>query len=135
MTVSGTVRITQWNADTFQRRARAILDAYRPRMNEQLRQEIQRSQFSWPRETRRRNGQRVGSPRDIVDTGAFLGSQRSYRTAPLQLRYAWGGSGGVNYAGIILRGKANYPARDWISPALVALPPGTFFANEWRRLS
>ena len=134
-TVTATFRITQWNDAQILNRASRILTEYAKQLAEQTKTEIQTSQFSWPRITHRRNGSLVGSPRNIVDTGAFLNSQRSYRLDPLRARIAWGGSGGVSYAGIILRGKSNYPRRDWISPAVAKLPIGPFFANNWSRLS
>lgn len=43
---------------------------------EQARTEIKTVKWSHPRETTRRNGQTVGSPRDIVDTGELSRSQQ-----------------------------------------------------------
>ena len=118
------------------RRVPAILTTYGSALDKQLKEEIKTERYSWPGETRRRNGTTVGSPRDIVDTGAFLRSQRRRRVNLTTIRFDLGGSGGVTYAGSIFQGipGKNYPARDWIKPALDALPIGPFFAREWRRL-
>lgn len=106
-------------------------------MGQQLKEEIKLVQFSWPGTTYRRNGTIEGSPRDIVDTGRFLASQRSDRPTASTIVFTWGGSAGVNYAGIILKGRpdtAAYPGRNWILPALKNLPLDKFFAEKWDRL-
>jgi hypothetical protein len=132
--VRATSTLRGWNANPIRQRAARVLQLYRPVLREQLKQEIQRQQFAWPRATRRRNRSIVTTPRDIVDTGAFLASQADYQPDPLILRYSWGGNGGpVTYAGIILRGKTNYPPRDWIKPALDEQPLRRFFIANWGR--
>lgn len=125
-------RVENWNPDLIRARLARILGEYRPVLAEQLKTEIRSPQFAWPRTTRRQNGSTVGSPRNIVDTGAFLASQRDYRPDPLTLVYAWGGPGGVTYAGRILRGEgARYPSRDWISIALRRQPLIPFIQARW----
>ena len=37
--------------------------------------EMQEATYYWPRETKRKSGEIVGSPRDIVDTGRLMESQ------------------------------------------------------------
>ena len=144
--------------DTFKRLPQ-ILSLYGQALDQQLKEEIKKDQFDWPGETRRygkllratnlktrakiRAAQgglpfvTVGSPRNIVDSGAFLRSQDRKRINPTTIRFTWGGSGGVTYAGYIYQGipGKNYPARDWIKPALDVLPIGPYFAREWARLS
>lgn len=132
--VRATSTLQGWNTNPIRQQTARVLQLYRPILNEQLKAEIQRPQYNWPRSTRRRNGTTVTTPRNIVDTGAFLASQRSYQPDPQILRYEWGGNGGpVTYAGIILRGKTNYPPRDWISLALAERPLTRFFAANWQR--
>ena len=131
MTASGT-RVENWNPGIIRQKLAGILREYRPVLAEQLKTEIRTSQFSWPGRTLRKNGQFVSSPRNIVDTGAFLASQRDFQTSPFSLAYAWGGPGGVDYAGYILRGKNTlYPPRDWISPALRKQPLVPFTRARW----
>lgn len=134
--IQSRLRITAFRSEELIRRVPKILTDYGKALDQQLKEEIKTEQFSWPGETRRRNGSTVTSPRDIVDTGAFLRSQRRRRINLTTIRFDWGGSGGVTYAGYIYQGipGRNYPARDWIKPALDALPIGEFFAREWRRL-
>jgi len=131
MTVSGT-RVENWNPGIIRQKLAGILRDYRPVLAEQLKTEIKTAQFSWPRTTIRRKAPPAGSPRDIVDTGAFLASQRDFETSPLSLVYAWGGPGGVAYAGNILKGnKPGWLPRDWISPALQKQPLVPFIRARW----
>lgn len=125
-------RIENWNPGIIRQKLTRILSDYRPVLAEELKESIRSPQFSWPRQTRRKNGTLVGSPRNIVDTGAFLASQRDYQPEPLSLLYAWGGPGPVTYAGIILKGKdASYPPRDWIARALQNQPLVPFIQSRW----
>jgi hypothetical protein len=136
MTVSVRANFTLrgWNANQLKLRVPAVMTAYGKAMDQQLKEEIQTPQFSWPRETKRRNGTLAGTSRNIVDTGAFLASQRRDRPNATTLRFSWGNSG-VNYAGYILQGTtASYPPRDWIGRALNKLPFEPFFRAEWNRL-
>ncbi len=134
--VQARFRLTDLRTEDLIRRVPAIMTRYGSELDKELKDQIRTERYSWPGETRRRNGETVGSPRNIVDTGAFLRSQRRRRVNLTTVRFEWGGSGGVTYAGYIYQGipGKNYPARDWIKPALDALPIGEFFAREWRRL-
>jgi len=136
-TARSTLRVATIKADDLIRRLPAILTTYGAALDKQLKEEIKLVQFPWTStRTYRRNGTIEGTPRDIVDTGAFLKSQRRRRVNVTTIRFTWGGSGGVTYAGYIYEGipSRNYPARDWIKPALDALPIDLFFRLEWRRL-
>ncbi|MFZ9656459.1 MAG: hypothetical protein ACO29V_12460, partial [Limnohabitans sp.] len=68
----------------------------------------------------------VGSPRDIVDSGAFRQSLQRTQISRFSYRFSWN----VDYSLYILKGyrtsKGNpMPARDWITPAVRKLPPLT----------
>jgi hypothetical protein len=134
--VQASYKLTGWNAPQLKLRVANIMTAYGKAIDQQFKEEIQLVQFPWPGTTYRRNGTIEGSPRDIVDTGAFLRSQRRERLNATTLKFTWGNSG-VNYAGYILQGVPgkNYPARDWIKPALTNLPLDGFFRAEWSRLA
>lgn len=137
MAIQSRLNMTAIKSDDLIRRLPAILTSYGKELDQQLKEEIKTVQFPWTdRLTYRRNGTIEGTPRDIVDTGAFLRSQRRRRINVNTIRFTWGGSGGVTYAGYIFEGipEKNYPARDWIKPALEALPIGSFFVREWTRL-
>jgi hypothetical protein len=135
--VRSTWQLEGWNGDELRRRVPFIMTGFAAKLDLQLKEEIKLVQFPWTnRKTYRRNGTIEGTPRDIVDTGAFLRSQNRRRDSPTQVTFTWGGVGGVTYAGIILRGKGpSYPARDWISPALAKVPLDRYFSDEWSRLA
>lgn len=139
--VKASFKLTGWNANQLKLRVPQILTAYGSVLDKQLKAEIQTAQFGWPRSTKRRNGQTVGSPRDIVDTKAFLRSQRRDRPSATQLRFTWDvQSKGFAYAPLILTGYTTskgtvVPGRNWIKPALEHEPLQPFFAKEWRKLA
>lgn len=134
--VRASYTISGWQGDRLKRRVTDIVTDYAKALDDQLKEEIRKPQFAWPGQTIRRNASIVGSPRDIVDTGAFLRSQVRERVSATQVKFTWGNGGGVNYTGIILRGKgSNYPSRNWIEPALRNLPLEQFFAGAWVRRS
>ena len=132
-------RLTGWNANQLRLRLPQILAKYQTVLDQQLKEEIRLPQFPWPNPTRRSNGTVVFSPRNIVDTGAFLGSQRRTFDGRTTITFTWGGPDGVDYAGRILtgqgaRGGKDGPPRNWIKPALDKQPLEPFFAEEWKRL-
>lgn len=140
--VKATYKLTGWNANQLKLRVPTILTKYGSVLDKQLKDEIKTAQFNWPRQTQRRNGAIVGSPRDIVDLGGFLRSQRRDRPSATQLRFTWDAKskGGFAYAPLILTGYTTskgtvVPGRNWIRPALAAEPLERFFAAEWQRLS
>jgi hypothetical protein len=155
--VQATYKLTGWNANQLKLRVPAILTAYDKVIYPQFKEEIQKKQFEWPRETRRygrllratnlrkrakimaEQGGRpytvAGSPRDIVDSGDFMRSQERIRSSATQLTYRWN----APYAALVLTGYETsrgtiVPGRDWIKPALDAIPLDQFFADQWRRL-
>lgn len=134
--VKASYKLTGWNATQLKLRIPAIMTAYGKVLDQELKQSIQTVQFSWPRETKRKNRSVVSSPRDIVDLGGFLRSQRRDRPDATTLRFTWN----TPYAPLILTGYTTkkgtvVPGRDWIKPALEAQPLDRFFAAEWRKLA
>ena len=94
---------------------------------------ISEAVYFWPGETRRQNGQTVSSPRDIIDSGAFLRSQRATRISLRRWEIAWE----VAYAVIILLGFQgvagnSQPGRDWIAYALSNIDLAKVFSEELR---
>jgi hypothetical protein len=132
-----------WNAAQLALRVPTIIRAYGDVMDKQLKEEIKAVQYDWPRKTRRRNGTVVASPRDIVDTGRFLRSQRRDYPDATTLRFTWDARSdrGFMYAGLILTGgtigprSTPIPPRNWIKRALDKHPLDQFFIREWRKLS
>ena len=139
--VKASFKLKGWKGNQLQLRVPTILTKYDAVLGPQLKEEIQTPQFAWPRSTKRRNGQTVSSPRDIVDLGGLLRSQRRDRPSATELRYTWEpkSSNGFMYAGLILTGYTTskgtvVPGRNWIKPALDKQPLEKFFAEKWRRL-
>lgn len=88
--VRATYKLTGWNAPQLKLRVANIMTAYGKAIDQQFKEEIQLVQFPWPGVTYRRNGTIEGSPRDIVDTGAFLRSQRRERLDATTIKFTWG---------------------------------------------
>lgn len=134
--VRSSYKLTGWNANQLKLRIPVILTGYGKVMDRQLKEEIQLVQFPWPRTTYRKNGTIETSPRDIVDLGTFLRSQRRDRPSATELRFTWN----TPYSALILTGYTTkrgtvVPGRDWLKPALNNQPLDRFFALEWAKLS
>ena len=73
----------------------------------------------WPNTTRRKNGQIVDSPRDIVDTGALLQSKRREQISNSVVDFIWEDNvaEGVHDGMVTKRGR-RLPARPWTEPTL-----------------
>lgn len=136
VSVNASYKLSGWNSNQLKLRVADIMTAYGTAIDKQLKEEIQTAQFDWPKQTKRRNGSVAGTTRNIVDTGAFLRSQRRERPNATTLKFTWGNDG-VSYAGYILSGipGRNYPDRNWIQPALNNLPLDAFFRQQWQRLA
>lgn len=135
-TVTARYRLTGWNTTQLKLRIPVILTAYGKTIGDEFKEQIKTVRYPWPRTTERKNGATVGSPRDIVDLGGFLRSQRRERLSATELRFTWN----VPYARLILtgyetKGGTFCPPRDWIRPALEAQPLDRFFAAQWRALA
>lgn len=127
-------KIVSWNADQLVAKARQTAVVYASELNDELKKQIEKEQFRWPRKTVRYGSgtvRVVGSPRDIVATGRFLSSQ-TFETTDDGARISWG----APYARAILRGtEPGHLPRDWITPALDAKPYAPNFLRIWQRFS
>lgn len=139
--IRATAKLTGFSPQFISARVPIILRQYDAVIFPAFKTEISTAQFPWPRTTVRRNGQVVGSPRDIVDLGRLRASQQRFTlgAAGLSLGYRWGGPQ-APYAPLVLTGYVTsrgsvVPGRDWILPALNRHPLDVFFAQQWRRLS
>lgn len=122
-----------FNAEGLNRKLGKAFEAYSQRLEAQFTKEIGTKQFSWPtaykttRGSYNRKGkgrESIGSPRDIVDSGALRQNIQRSQSGPLSYRYSWN----VDYSLYVLKGyrtsKGNQmPPRDWITPALSKFPP------------
>lgn len=139
--VRATFNLTGWNANQLKLRVPQILGKYQTVLDQQLKTEIQSPQFSWPRQTKRKNNSTVSTPRDIVDLGGFLRSQRRSFDGRTTITFTWDAKSksGFAYAPLILTGYTTskgtlVPGRNWIKPALENAPLDAFFAEQWRKL-
>jgi hypothetical protein len=140
--VRASFRLTGWNANQLKLRVPQILGTYQTVLDKQLKTEIKTPQFEWDFVTKRRNGTTVSTPRDIVDLGGFLRSQRRSFDGRTTITFTWDAKskGGFAYAPLILTGYTTskgtlVPGRNWIRPALENAPLDTYFADQWRKLS
>lgn len=121
------------DATLIEDRLERAWERYSQRLEAQFTKEIGTKQFSWPTEYRTTRGsynrkgkgrESVGSPRDIIDSGALRQSIQRTQTGKFAYRYSWN----VDYSLYVLKGYRTsagnqMPARDWITPALFKLPP------------
>lgn len=99
-------------------------------------QQIMDVQWDWKGEegkTRRRNGQVVDEPRDIVDTGALLRSKQRNNINGSTTEFTWTAehAEGV-HDGYVARGGGTNPARPWTEPTLQEIDEviNTIFARR-----
>lgn len=73
----------------------------------------------WPNRTKRKNGEVVGSPRDIIDTGALLQSKRREQISNSVVEFIWDDevAEGV-HDGMVTKSNKRLPARPWTEPTL-----------------
>jgi hypothetical protein len=121
------------NANLIEDRLERAWERYSQRLEAQFTKEIGTKQFSWPTEYKTTRGsynrkgkgrESVGSPRDIIDSGALRQSIQRTQTGKFAYRFSWN----VDYSLYVLKGYRTsagnqMPARDWITPALFKLPP------------
>jgi len=82
-------------------------------------QQMASEKWDWPNETRRKNGQLINSPRDIIDTSALLQSKRREQISNSAVEFIWEDdvAEGVHDGMVTKRGK-RLPARPWTEPTL-----------------
>lgn len=82
-------------------------------------QQMASEKWDWPNSTRRKNGQVVSSPRDIIDTGALLQSKRREQISNSVVDFIWDDdvAEGV-HDGMISKSNKRLPARPWTEPTL-----------------
>jgi hypothetical protein len=94
---------------------------------------IASKEYEWPGDTRRANGQTVGSPRDIIDTGELDSSQQLLRSRGEWLWLWTAPHALIVHEGATLRNGGEYPARRWTRVAVLAYKPHARFAQEVRK--
>lgn len=91
--------------------------------------------YDWIGETKRRNGEIVNAPRNIIDTGALIESKAIARSSTgNSVEFSWD----VPYAaavheGCTLRNGTELPARPWTKKAIEISDPSYVFDQALRR--
>lgn len=83
--------------------------------------QLSAEKWQWYRQTLRKNGRVVGSPRDIIDSGSLKNSLAITTEGEYSVRYKYK----VDYSGLVHQGFVgksegsgiNYPARPWVTAA------------------
>jgi hypothetical protein len=161
--IKASLSLKGWNATQLKLRVPAILELYGTVMDKELKNQITSIKWPWPNTTKRygkfnkaKTGRQAikvmaaqggktyataGSPRNIVDSGDFLASQKRAFDGRTTLTFTWDARSekGFMYAGAILTGYQtssgrNVPGRNWIKGALDEHPLDQFFIREWRKL-
>lgn len=98
---------------------------------EDFKNEITTEKWRWPNNTKRQNGQTAKSPRDIVDLGGLLRSQKREDFGQEKTVFTWRGEdrGGGDRAyalevhdGYVSKGGSRMPARPFTDNAIMRLP-------------
>lgn len=118
----------------LQKASRKALKEVVPELDRQFTEEIQTVKWGWPRETDRKNGSTVTSPRDIVDMGDLMRSQQNRKINDFHHRWVWD----VEYSSVVhdgatLKGGGQMPARPWTKTAERVVKPGEFVSDIIRR--
>lgn len=93
-------------------------------------QQFDEEVYSWPRITKRTNGEIASSPRDITDTGNLKESLQVNQTSRFSYNYWYP----PDYAALVHEGGKTasgsvYPARPWIDDAIAILDIPVTFSN------
>lgn len=91
--------------------------------------------YPWPRETQRRNGETVSSPRDIVDTGELLESKVISRSSTENAaEFEWTAPHAIHaHEGATLASGTELPARPWTEVGLELADPKKAFERELKK--
>ena len=121
-------------ASAFKRAAGIALYELVPKLDRQFTEEIQTVEWGWPGVTKRKNGETVYSPRDIVDLGDLMRSQRNQKIDNFTWRWTWDVEySSVVHNGAVLKQGGNYPARPWTKTAIRVIDPDKIISDTLRR--
>ena len=103
-------------------------------LDSQFTKEIESVKWDWPNKTKRKNGQPVSAPRDIVDLGNLKRSQTRQQTGKYSIEWIWN----VDYSVVVhngarLKGGGTYKKRPWTKTAEQEVKPLGYFADILRR--
>lgn len=100
-------------------------------LEENFNYEIASPLWDWPRDTVRKSGAVVGSPRSIVDSSELLNSYSRRQEGPGRFVHSWSAPhAAITYLGWVGRSGAVVPPRPWGERPLQALPQ--LFARKYK---
>lgn len=114
--------ILNWNGGDIASRLTQAWTETNSKLGERMQNAARAKVYEWPRRTVRSDGSVAGSPRDVVDTGAFVESYRLTRVGVESFDHAFT----VPYAATIIIGTRDTPPRD------VTAEPLTHVALDFR---
>lgn len=95
--------------DLFERAFTQTMKAF----GHEIREAFSEEAWEWPNVTRRRNGQLVGSPRNVIDTGALRNSQTEPVVKGDTAYIEWTAGHAVKvFTGVTDRSRKTHPARN-----------------------
>lgn len=109
-------------------------DATTERLSESLDEAFNDELYDWPRQTKRRNGEIVGAPRSIVDTGELRDSKQIARSSSSQtVEFSWNAPhASAVRNGCTLQNGTELPPRKWDEKGIEIAQPAEFFAHKLR---
>ncbi len=131
----GKIRVNQAQLNKIKSAIAASFDATVEAQSQAFDEAITAEEYPWPRETRRRNRDIVGSPRDIVDTGKLLDSKVVARSSTANAaEFTWETDYAiVVHEGATLQSGEELPARRWTEVGVEICQPQQVFEREMRR--
>jgi hypothetical protein len=127
-------KINSFNIAAVNRAVDAAVDSVASVVDREMKSAIRAKVWNWPRPTRRKSGRIVGSPRDIVDQGALLNSQRMIRQGKRVLVYEWTAKHSlIVHFGLTTRKGTVVPGRPWTRLGLAKSNVQGVFVDSFRR--
>lgn len=77
------------NVNKIRAALKESLAATMPHVDKKIKETFHDPIWQWPRQTRRRNGTLVTSPRDVIDRGSLLDSQSYRQTKANEYTFTW----------------------------------------------
>ena len=120
---------------TFTRALDRGLRGFAVDMDRLLTEAIEQPVYPWPGFTKRRSGEEVFSPRNIVDLGEFRDSQGYSFPTPLTILFEWTAEHSVFvFNGFTTRSGATYPGRNPVLQAVDQYDLAEVLASQLREV-
>lgn len=121
------------NTQKIDKAINTAFDKTTDRLSQALDDAVADEIYSWPRETKRRNGRIAGKTRDIIDTKELLESKQIARSANAA-EFSWNAPySAAVHEGATTRSGAELPARPWTEKAIEEVNPAEVFEQQLRQ--